>query len=162
MRRRVRELEDQQAGRNNPPKLSVETNLAYFVKENSCYSFLMRLMLWEISPKCLFLILKAALPRQNGTHSVALTPSLLFLQPLLKPRFHLHPPPPAQNTTNCLRGSSPRCPNSRPPSLSPLSPSKRPSSHFWISFLQIRNVLNQSHYLSSGLKLEAWQKQMCS
>lgn len=75
MRRRARELEDQQAGHNNPPKLSVETNLAYLVKENSCYSFLMRLMLWEMSQKCLFLLLKAALPRQGGTHSVALTPS---------------------------------------------------------------------------------------
>lgn len=36
---------DKQAWQSNPLKFFMETNLAYLVKENSCYSFLMRLML---------------------------------------------------------------------------------------------------------------------
>lgn len=36
----------------------METNQAYFVKENFCYFFLACLMLWEISQECLFLIWK--------------------------------------------------------------------------------------------------------
>lgn len=133
-------------------------------------------MLWEISLKFLFLILKVALPRRYSTEGpiqlclltlhwlVAICRSIL--QPLLKPRFHLRPLPPVQNIINCLRGSSPRCPNSRPPSLSQLSRSRRPSNNVWTFSLQICNVLNQSYYLylntQSGLKLETWQKQMCS
>lgn len=67
---------DKQAWQNNPTKFFMETNLAYLVKENSCYSFLMRLMLWEISQKCLFLILNIVLSKdviaQNGTCSICL------------------------------------------------------------------------------------------
>lgn len=77
---------DKQAWQNNPIKFFMETNLAYLVKENSCYSFLMRLMLWEISQKCLFLILNIVLSKdviaQNGTRSVC-----LLMLPWLSPIF---------------------------------------------------------------------------
>lgn len=133
---------DKQAWQNNPLKCFMETNLAYLVEENSCYSFLMRLMLWEISPSAYSLSRILCCPRRYSTEwnrqhmpaCVALTHSYFHsvLQPLLKPRFHLHPLPPVQNIINCLRGSLPRCPSSPPPSLSRLSQSKRPSNNFWL------------------------------
>lgn len=74
---------DKQAWQNNPLKFFMETNLAYLVKENSCYSFLMRLMLWEISPSAYSLSRILCCPgryspewyRQHMPAGVALTQS---------------------------------------------------------------------------------------